>query len=275
MDRSLSDILLTKLSLHEYSLKSAIAVGELFVPVNRVEEVVARFATSLHVLDEANLYSFSLAGSMFLVRVQSDFYGIVSRHQIVDQDPQTLAIQGVKEGNFVTSSGLTIIHRNKDKIDDDQYDFALLRFSEPVAAMAIDRTIFCNIQSLGIWDGEERPVCFFAVGFPYEDQEYTIPDNYHETNRVDHVQLRKRVALFEYSGESVDESLFRFSRIGAEAFNSDGMSGGPLFAVLENYGNYSVRFAGLVLRGGRSPTLYAMKATRVLHLLKKAVTTDT
>ena len=271
MDRSSSDFLLSKLSLHEYSLQSAVAVGELFVPVNRVEEIVARYATSLHVLDEENLYSFSLAGTVFLVRVGSDFFGVTSRHQIQGHNPQTLAIQGVKENNFVTSAGLTLIQGNQGPVEDDRYDFALFRFSEPVAEEVIDRNLFCHIQELGIWLGEGRPVCFFAVGFPYEDQEYSIPDDYCETQRVDRVQLRKRVALFEFIGDSSDENLLRFSRIGDEVFNSDGMSGGPIFGVVESYGSYSIRFAGLILRGGRSPILYAMKAARVIDLLKKAV----
>jgi hypothetical protein len=240
-------------------------IGEVLIHSRHLEDTLARYCDALHVLTEDESRFLTLAGSTTLVRYMGLEFGLVTKHQLSGQDLQSLTLPGIGPKRFISSNGFIFVE-NRGQHLDDQYDFGAFRFAEPVAIGAVSRGKFFPLSGTNIQSKADQPVAYLAYGHAFDDQVIEVAD-FGDEPGLKSFKLVKRVCLCE-ERPTADDALIKLETIGGNAFNSNGFSGGAVFSVVpDRSGANTVKFAGMICRGGIGTTLYAIRAHILTRLL--------
>jgi hypothetical protein len=101
---------------------------------------------------------------------------------------------------------------------------------------------------------------FILFGYPTEQQivDYEIP----------HIHSTAVCTTAEYDGPSQSPHIHRLRMTRKDTFDSDGLSGGPVFYLgSTGAGEYFAGFAGMIVRGGQKSDLIHFVETSFLHKL--------
>lgn len=256
----LCDLSLMEKTLIENLIDHSVDLNGVFVPVGSVQSVLGRYAQSLFVMNDHEIYRVSTAGSATAVRYRGRYLLVCCRHQLKNIDPSRIAIL-THDGEHCLSSG-GFRHFDNSLNDWDYHDLAAFDFTEPCLAYPSIRERFYLLKSPPP-DGPNVQVPFLILaGYPSKSQDYDLDDN--------RLGLAKRIQICVLDSQPLDDSLLLLRTVDSANYDPDGMSGGSAFSVHMVDGASTAYFAGVIVRAGNG-FFRIVKAGYVLRFLDQFV----
>lgn len=139
------------------------------------------------------------------------------------------------------SNGIRYWGPMNSKSEDDAHDLAIFDFNEACLSQPMLRNRFFPFTEVPPDTSSDRVIALVAAGYPCADQKYDI----HETN---HLGTFRRVILLQADGQPSDQSILRGRTVVPMTYDSDGLSGGPVFIIQMVGHQPHAYFAGIIQR---------------------------
>ena len=155
--------------------------------------------------------------------------------------------------------------QNEKYISSDRWDFAVFDFTSSVLDGTLSKSrFFCLTQKSCIYEGE-KILCGVVYGFAFEDHCVILGED--EFCSVIEIRRTNREVVCEYRGNSLGGETACWFGPSISTVCVDGFSGSPVFSVVDGSTGYSLRFSGMVVRGGCG-YLHAIKGDGLYLALK-------
>jgi hypothetical protein len=178
-------------------------------------------------------------GTAFKLNFGGRFFLICTEHQFQDADPTSVVIISERDQKAVTSHRTYFAFPAEN--GDLEMDLRMFEFTELVQSGAL--------SNLGWWNAEDtvsygdKYEIMVAAGYPSCD------------NGIDYQLLDVKLAPRGVFGRGIGPTFGRLHGISLDAnllYDPDGLSGSPVFALVESSGGFTAKFAGIVSNAGRS-----------------------
>ncbi|QDQ83666.1 serine protease family protein [Paraburkholderia megapolitana] len=217
-------------------------------------------------------FPFSICGSGFLVRYHRRVFAITARHVTANFDLAHACMQYHPSVYGFVPMSFRYVFAGGDPSDTDQYDLVIFE----VDGSKLDISLFSDAPPYELSDSEAPPIfdktsIFVVQGYPSHLHAIEC-----ETE-LEAIISRPMLIDAEYAGPCVSDRVHVLRVHCADQIESfDGMSGAPVFQVLQSYPNLSkIWFAGMVLRGGTSSgELRFLERERITEALTRIIHKD-
>ncbi|WP_147364352.1 hypothetical protein [Burkholderia pseudomallei] len=217
-------------------------------------------------------YPFSICGSAFFVRYHGRVFAITARHVTVNFDLAYACVQynpGVY--GFVPMSA-RYVFAGGDPSDTDQYDLVIFEAD----GSKLDVSLFSGFPPYELPESEAPPIfdktaIFVVQGYPTHLRRLECD------TELEEVISSPMLMDAEYVGPCMSDRVHVLRVHCAPQIESfDGLSGAPVFQVLQDYPNLSkVWLAGMALRGGSSAgELRFLERERISGALTRIINKD-
>jgi hypothetical protein len=194
-------------------------------------------------------FPFSICGSGFLVRYHGKVFAITARHVAANFDLAYACVQyNPRVYGFLPISTRYVL-AGSNSSDTDQCDLVIFEAD----GSKLDVSLFTDSPPYELPESEAPPVfdktaIFVVQGYPSHLRSIEC-----ETE-LEAIISSPMLVDAEYVGPCMSDRVHVLRVHCARLIESfDGMSGAPVFQILQNYPSLSkVRFAGMALRGGSS-----------------------
>jgi hypothetical protein len=219
------------------SVLTSIRVHDLFVPANALQTRLNKFAQNLVRYTYIEDYEVQLIGSATGLNYRGAKFLVCTAHQLKEVLGQDV--------------GIIVPVKNEDLC---AFDFT----PQTVAnEHLVDR--FFRLNSHTVLNDHDEVVAYLAYGFPFSDQKYSIVDENHLGSVV-------RSMTCEPQSQPSDLALGLCKLISPMDFDPNGLSGGPVFATVQQNTDVVLKFAGIINRSGNG-LIHFIKAKAVQNLL--------
>lgn len=242
---------------------TSVRIGSLFIPANSVESSLTRYSRQIFLVNESVEFPYSIRGTGTAVKYRDQHFVFCCQHQFKDSQPDQVAVICRREKNFLLhGSNLKVPTQNIDNIDEDYIDACGFKFEIPSYDIQNLSSDFFPLNDDSTWPNFSRNK-LIIIGYPYcEQQMYT------DTG------IHPRVVIVggEYLNASAAQYVHVLKLQRKRQFNSDGLSGGPVFYVGENNQEYFIGLAGMIARGGSdSDHCYFIEAELLKYFCDQAI----
>lgn len=239
-------------------LATAAKLGALFLPANSIVLSLQRYCQNLvHFIGEP--FEVQLIGSTTNLRWRGRNIILSTFHQLRGVEMDNVGVIIPDRSNFISSAGASTYKDEVRAIGDDLSDICAFDFVAPIDANPDLRHNFYDLE-LGWCVNTDTIDVVICYGCAFADQDYDVLD-------ARHIKLSRRAFVCRPDGQPVDQALSRCKAIDSADTDPDGFSGGPVFAVCREGMSLTVKFAGMILRGGGGYFHY-LKAEAVVSFLK-------
>jgi hypothetical protein len=229
--------------------KASAYVGGLFVPAGSLESALKKYCKKLFIHTGVSEFPYEFFGSASALKIGSKHLVFCCGHQIDQYNPENVSILHVATNNTISGGRKiwpTVTDDNKDTdwIDVRALEYPIQQFEIP----NLSSDFFSIEKHKNVWPINSElgtKTVFLLYGYPTEHQvvDYEIP-------RIHNVATCT-TAL--YDGPSNSPYVHRIRMTRKDVFDSDGMSGGPVFYLgSTGVGEYFVGFAGMIVRGSQT-----------------------
>lgn len=187
---------------------------------------------------------FSRAGTAFKLRIGNRYFLVCTEHQFRDADPTSVAIISERSQQALTSH--ETYFAMPDEHGDTRMDLRMFEFTDPVNCG--------QLSNIGWWDGadtidenNDNFELMVAVGYPSFN------------NDIDYDALNLKLAPRGIFGTSIGPTFGRLHGLKVDPpllYDPDGLSGSPVFALVENLSGFTAKFAGIASNAGRMQLNY-------------------
>lgn len=235
----------------------SVNVNGLIVPGRSIEQVLARHAFNLVVMNDCETFKVSLFGSATAVKFLDRFILLCTGHQLKGVDPKRVSMLKDDGSVLVTSGG---VRHYQPSLDTDAYDIVAFDFTEPVAAHPDLKNRFFDLQEVPPDTLSSNVMAVLLAGYPSNEQLYDLGDN-------NHLGLVRRHVVCLPERQPSDPVLIQLRAQTPLSSNPDGMSGGSAFAILRLEREQRAFFAGIIVRGG-THNFHVLKSGYVMAFLR-------
>jgi len=233
---------------------------------------IFRCARPILFYSELPAFPFSICGSGFLIRYHGRVFAITARHVAANFDLAHACVQYNPGVYGFVPMFARYVFASGDPSDTDQYDLVIFEAD----GSKLDVSLFSNAPPYELPESEAPPVfdktaIFVAQGYPSHLHSLEC-----ETE-LEAIISSPMLVDAEYVGPCVSDRVHVLRVHCASQIESfDGMSGAPVFQVLQNYPDLSkVWFAGMALRGGVSAgELRFLERGRISSALTRIINKD-
>jgi hypothetical protein len=239
-------------TLIESQIFTSVHANGSFFPVTSVSQFIVNYVEPLifHNEDFPD-YAVSRVGSATRLQYNGRFFLFCTEHQMRSYDVTQAAIVNKANGNLVTSH--TSVFSQLDTDEDPLVDLRLLEFTEGVDGGALQRSPWFDVSKV-MDSSHGNIVRCIAAGFPYLDTSIDYQNR--------DVPVRPRVIFGSYVGTTI--GLLHGMDIDPSLdYDPDGISGGPVFHLIDRDIGFELCFAGLVSNSGRTRLNYI--PAQVIH----------
>lgn len=226
--------------LMELLQDSSIKVGAIWVPFASVTKSLLKYSAPLVLHNEGQEpYIISRRGSSLKVAGPKGYFLYCTDHQLEGYDYNSVGLVREDNGNVVTSQGCRFSTR--DSTGGATTDLLMFDFTGPVETGSLDENNWLDTSRFSDMDGEV--LSLVAIGFPHLDRQI----DYENLS----IPLAPR-AIWGTTG-SRTQSGYETLKIAPDLdYEPDGMSGSPVYALINWKGEIHAALAGLVTNGGKS-----------------------
>lgn len=183
-------------------------------------------------------------GTAFKICVHDRFFLVCTEHQFLDADPTSVVIISERNQKVVTSQQTYFAF--PDEGGQTKMDLRVFEFTEPVKCG--------ELSNIGWWDGRD------TIDEDHEDFELMVAAGYPSFNNgIDYHALDLKLAPRGIFGRRIGPTFGRLHGISVETplfYDPDGLSGSPVFALVESSSGFTAKFAGIVSNAGRTQINY-------------------
>ncbi len=234
-----------------------VLVGHIWRDFGSVEHALHGYCKQLFILTGIPKFPYRFLGSGTALKLGGTHLVFCTAHQIEDIHPDDVAIIHLPTNSILTGSKLYFPKPALEFVDTDILDVRVFRFKVEDYKISNLTSDFFPINPLNYWQNQER-VLFLVFGYPSMRQDV----NYEEPR----ITARVAEVKAEYAGRSESPYVHRLKMDRKEQFDSDGMSGGPVFYIGRNNSGFFAGFAGMTIRGGASDYLHFLEAKYLLEI---------
>jgi hypothetical protein len=252
-------------------IRTSLRFGSVLLPIGEAQQYLSRHAQPLVVNSSYVGYPFFLRGSGSCVKIRGCNLVIATAHQLYCSfsstkiNPNDVGLlvsnsDNKKGSTLITSCGFSHYNTKTKLIDTHAYDVCLFDFSTPAQKIPeIDHYFFNDGNDLD-FDDFENALGFLGYGYRFEDQ--SLPDSDLET-----ANFRVRMYAMEFEKRTNDDALVALCSVGAGASQHNGISGGPVFAVVDSGSFLTVRFAGVICLASNG-TFHVIRAGSIAKMVR-------
>lgn len=252
------------LTLLEGKISTSVRIGSVFLPIVEAQSYLAKHVKPVVVHSGVDTYPFFLRGSgsclkfcdsQLMIATSHQLYCSFSKAEINPKDVGILISQrGTARGStLVTSGGFSRYQVHTRAIDSHAKEICSFDFSSPALQVPELDDMFYAVGNDLRFDEFEKALGFLGYGYRYNDQGF--PDS-----ELDAVKFRVRMYTMEFEKRTSDDSLVVLRAVSEGAIDHNGISGGPVFAIVDSGGFLSIKFAGIV----------CLASNRIFHVLRSA-----
>lgn len=229
------------MDLEKYLTSNAIRVNSLLVRPNDLQQRLGQMVHRFVSVNDDELYQFQHIGTATGLKYRGRYFVVATDHQ---RKLGTYAKWGIvdQSGTRVITASNVWFFTHVDETDvEENLDFCVFEF-EP--AKSTDRLLTTKFLVIDGECGVGEKVGKIALNIGYPSRLQTVDYYGGEVNLVlssNFVELVDRT-------ESND--VFAFRTISSERYFEDGMSGSPLFEMMEGEEEFWIKWLGVVSRGG-------------------------
>lgn len=238
-------------------------IGNIFIDLENLPEYLFKSCTHLLCRTGYDGFEVMLRGSMSLLKIGDAYMAFSTSHQSDDLDFKEVAIVLPEKGVYVTSNAFHA-YRYRQQAESDADQVRAFNFSGSVSEHSEMKADFFDGSRYALNEELKDADFFLAFGCAGQDQE--IEHSLEPPFGYQSMKLRVTVFYCEFESPTSDHSVFRLNVIG-EPQGMDGISGGPVFCVLDRGGIPEVLFAGLIVRAGGNK-LHFISAETVLEFVR-------
>ena len=236
-----TDHLLKHLGIDGYFLKTAIKIGSFFVRPKDIQQHLSRYALRFVSLNDDSVYEAQHLGTAVGIKYRGRFFVVTTNHQRTLGTDGELGVLSGFEAKIVTPKTMWPIRLSEDQERDDRLDFILFELDPASYSVPSLASQFFEVASNN--QSTELPDALaLCIGFPTRLQ---IVDYY-----AGKVELLLASNYIEFIKGESSEDIHAFRTLSEDRFFEDGMSGAPVFDFLQKNGCFTVRWLGIVVRGG-------------------------
>jgi hypothetical protein len=250
---------------------NSIKVGSLFLKPSAIEDYITR--CSRMVLRESQDTSLPMwrCGSATLLRFAGINYVVMTRHQLEirrGETPDKEALETVRiAAGADRLSNILLQHCvfETGNLDEEYHDLLIFQTAENWKTRTADAPYFFPLTGFSRQPRQMGRL----VGYPSLDG---VIDGYHENfgvERVGEISIKRSIMDCEFD-PSFTSNAFHYRRYRHHHPRAvmDGYSGGAVFSIIGDFGNYEIVFDGIVVRAGHS-NVYIIDADYLVTVLAK------
>jgi hypothetical protein len=224
----------------------SVRVGSIWVPVEKLPEVLAPFTKLLFCLTGSDDHPYSLRGSATGLKFQGQHLLFCCAHQIADRSPGDVVIPVDKLGRKLVS-GTRIIRLNElpEFAAEEVVDVCAMHFDPADYGEPQLENGFFDMKGVDVWTGEPQTT-FLVYGYPTSMRELGIDD---VSGALNDIRVKMTATAASYSHASFAAGVHAITLERSGIYSSDGLSGGAVFHLAEDARGFYCGFAGIVLRG--------------------------
>ncbi|MGJ4908854.1 hypothetical protein [Bradyrhizobium sp. HKCCYLS2033] len=240
-----------------------IRVGSVWMPIDSLPQVLARFTKLLFCLTGSEDHPYSLRGSATGLKFRGQHLLFCCLHQIADHSPDEIVVPVDKRGRKLVS-GTSFIRVNDlpEFADQEVPDVCAMYFNPPDYGEPLLEGGFFDIKGADVWGGETETT-FLVYGYPTSLRSLGIDDL---TGALDDIKVKMTATAAEYDRASSASGVHALALKRTGTYSSDGLSGGAVFHLAEDARGLYCGFAGIVLRGSdTSNIIHFMGPSLIRH----------
>lgn len=241
------------------SLWTSVEVNGLFVRSTEIQSRLVKFGRNLVRYTHLTDYELQLIGSAAALRYRGQNFVVSTAHQLRNVDERDVGVVIAGENKYVSSAGFVRLEEKSTVRDDDGSDLVAFHFTEQVKVGTVPASHFFNLSADNVLGENSDVVAFLGFGCPFCDQKYHVAD-------ANHLGTAVRAITLEPDKDPADRTLGACRLIGEMDFDPNGLSGGPMFAVVMENAKLILKFAGIINRAGGGK-VHFIKARMLLRLL--------
>ncbi|MEP3784774.1 hypothetical protein [Ascidiaceihabitans sp.] len=263
--------ILAGLSLHDYRLNAAIRVGNVWLPSETLSKHLVRFAQPLLLSSGDQEFPYGINGSATFVRFQSNYYAIITRHQLKDNSASSIGFRANSDHKFVL--GGTFYFSDSFEKDRGSHadELVFIDLGVSVSKGSLNEFDFFDISEENCAQDGDDVVFGLAYGYPHDVQEFDFDETGNYNFRMLHVGTVVREIISEYAGETFDQTICGWNIKRSEDYEVSGISGGPAFCVKKDADGFRLKLAGVITTGSASKlnTIKVQSIKRYLRAIAK------
>ncbi len=226
-----------------------VQIGAMWHSAWDLENVLRKFCKPIFALTGDGQFPYCLVGSGAAVKMAGRHFLFCCYHQIREYTPDKIAIPLSYEPRIMNASSARRVAITDANRDGDTVDIVAFEYNVEHYGVSNLSSEFFPADDARIWPTGSARKPFMVFGYPSARQHF-------DEQRIG---ARSLVVQAAYDGGTSSPHLHRLKM--EQPFNTDGMSGGPVFYVGGAPGSFFVGFAGMVMRGGaQSNYLHFMAA---------------
>lgn len=239
----MSDIhsLLKALGPIGYLDQSSVYFNNLRYPIRSLVNGLNKFCHALIQNSDSEGRTLSTKGSATFVEHSGRFFAIITKHQYEKIEPSEVCFFAEGEQRLAMGGNFFI------PLSDESYgdELCYLDLSQHVLNGTLATHQFLSLASSNICEPGDNIGFGTSFGFLFDDQVL----EYDETGEADFEMMGLHTKLREYNvkylGQSISDSLCKWSRTTGLLDNLNGFSGGPTFALIKENDGFHAKLAGI------------------------------
>jgi hypothetical protein len=250
---------------------TSVRIGTIWVQARDVGATLARYAHQVFCLPEPVDY-YALRGTASALRYKDNCAIFVCRHQYRDFPADRVMIAEDEAGkNLISGSTLITVTPEPHTKDEEILDVSAMRYIPDNYSKPNLGSRFFNVLEADLWKGN-ADANFFCYGYPFEHVKIKIDE---EDGKLQAIDVRKVLTSAKYNGKSAAQNTHRIEMTRLGAWDSNGMSGGPVFHISQDNQGFFAGLAGIILRGSPSSDfLHIVDANFLLKVLVQMASPD-
>lgn len=238
--------LLNHLGIMGYSAAISIKVGLLYIKPNNLQKHLGRYAHRFVSYTDDEIYEFQHLGTATGICYRNRLFLVSTNHQRKLGQDGKLGIVCDPGHSVITPSTMWTVNVPNELSREDNHDFCLFEFEpEKYPHRSLASQFFPVISESGIGDNIGKLA--LSIGYPTRLQNV---DYYN--GQVDLLAVSSFVKLIE---QTTTSDIYTFKTVSEDRFIEDGMSGAPLFEVINDDDGFQTKWLGFVVRGGNKSRL--------------------
>ncbi len=248
-----------------FRLLGSLKYANILVPHEFLSSVLRNCASPLCFYNDDCLCPLNLCGSATLIKIKGRYFAVACKHQTRNRGLETASLIKTS-GSIITNEGYFFSGSTANFVELDVYDLCAFEFTSPTLEGRIDEINFLDIGAVGVLEHGDLVSGAKVFGYASCDQDLDFDETGNDDFRLRKINTQRREIFCNYSGDSFDSTTARWIQVHGSLTKPDGMSGAPVFAFVEKDFTVSVKFGGIVVRGG-SDHLTSIKAEAVMTFL--------
>ena len=225
-------------------LRERVRFQQFETDVDRVSAIACSFADpGIMANPQYPEYPISKSGTVTRIRFRDRYYTLSTLHQFEKGgfDLEQLVLPGVEPGAMCGSEGYTRLSLQAEDLHD--FDCVAHDFTSPVQAGRLRSTGWYDLGTAPWTEPTEYADIAFAIGYP------------EHSNRIDFETLTyasRPHAIWGNPGHQRLRGRLSMALVNPLGYAPNGVSGGPLFSLIDCEHHYHAKLAGMVVNASES-----------------------